>query len=56
MTIDCNEDNEHARDSIRVNRESDSNEIDESDSQMKKHSEPRISTLRGIRIDCNEVS
>jgi hypothetical protein len=25
--------------------------IDESDSQNEKHSEPRISTLRGIRID-----
>jgi hypothetical protein len=32
----------NASDSIRINREFDSNEIDESDLQDKKHNEPRI--------------
>jgi hypothetical protein len=35
----------------RFNREFDSNEIDESDSQYEKHDDPRISTFRGISID-----
>jgi hypothetical protein len=38
-------------DSIRVNCEFDSNEIDESDLQDEKHDEPRISTVEGITID-----
>jgi hypothetical protein len=42
---------ENADDSIRVNRELDSNEIDKSDLQSEKHSEQRISTLDGIIID-----
>jgi hypothetical protein len=37
-----------ARASIRFNLESDSNEIDESDSHDEKHDEPRISIVRGI--------
>jgi hypothetical protein len=41
----------NAFDSIRVNRELDSNEIDESEQQYEKHSEQRISTLDGIIID-----
>jgi hypothetical protein len=32
----------------------DSNEIDESDLQLKKHSEQRISTLDGIKIDSSD--
>jgi hypothetical protein len=36
---------------MRFNSESDSNEIDESDSQHAKHDGPRISTFRGISID-----
>jgi hypothetical protein len=36
---------------MRINRDSDSNEIDESDVQDEKHSEQRLSTLRGIMID-----
>jgi hypothetical protein len=36
---------------MRVNRDSDSNEIDESDAQYEKHDEQRISTVRGIMID-----
>jgi hypothetical protein len=45
------DENENAADSIRVTRECDSNEIDESDSHHNKHDEPRISTPRGITID-----
>jgi hypothetical protein len=37
-----------ARDSIRVNRELDSNEIDESDRHDEKHDESRISISFGI--------
>jgi hypothetical protein len=36
------EEQKNAFDSMRVNSESVSNEIDESDSQYKKHSEQRI--------------
>jgi hypothetical protein len=39
---------------IRVNRESDSNEIDESYRHDQKHSEQRISTFRGIMIDWSD--
>jgi hypothetical protein len=45
------DEDENALDSIRVNRESFSNKIDESDLQDEKHSEQRISTDRGIVID-----
>jgi hypothetical protein len=38
-------------DSLRVNCEFDSNEIDESDLHFEKHFDPRISTLLGIEID-----
>jgi hypothetical protein len=34
--------------------ESDSNEIEESDLQEEKHSEPRVSTQRGITIERSE--
>jgi hypothetical protein len=36
---------------VRVNREFDSNVIDESDLQNEKHPDPRISTFLGIKID-----
>jgi hypothetical protein len=49
--IDSSDEPENTDGSIRVNRDSDSNEIDESDSQYEKHFEHRISTLRGIMID-----
>jgi hypothetical protein len=39
---------------MRVNREFDSNVIDESDMQDEKHDEPRISTLFGIMIDSSD--
>jgi hypothetical protein len=48
---DSSEDDENADGSIRFNLDFDSNEIDESDSHDEKHSEQRISTLRGITID-----
>jgi hypothetical protein len=41
----------NADDSIRVNREFDSNVIDESDLQYEKHFDSRISTFLGIKID-----
>jgi hypothetical protein len=43
MSIDLSDENENADDSIRVNREFDSNEIDESDLQCEKHADPRLS-------------
>jgi hypothetical protein len=50
-SIDRSDEWEKAYDSIRVNREFDSNVIDESDPQDEKHDDPRISTFRGISID-----
>jgi hypothetical protein len=44
----------NASDSIRVKCEFDSNVIDESDLQFKKHFDPRISTLLGIKIDSSD--
>jgi hypothetical protein len=41
----------NARDSIRLNCEAESNEIDESDSHSEKQCDLRISTSRGIKID-----
>jgi hypothetical protein len=54
IMTDLSDDDENAYDSIRVNRDSDSNEIDESDLQYEKHFEQRISTVRGIMIDCRD--
>jgi hypothetical protein len=51
ITIDSSDENENAFESIRVNLESDSMMIDESDLQLEKYAEQRISTLRGITID-----
>jgi hypothetical protein len=51
MTIGCNEEFENASDSIRINREFESNEIEESDPHQEKHFEPRVSTRAGIIID-----
>jgi hypothetical protein len=51
ITIDSSFDDENAYDSIRFNDDGDSNEIDESDLQYEKHSDPRISTEHGITID-----
>jgi hypothetical protein len=55
IAIDSSDECENASDLIRVNRELDSNEMDESDRQFEKHNEQRISTLRGIIINwCDE--
>jgi hypothetical protein len=51
ISMDLSDEDENAYDSIRANRESDSNEIDESDLHFVKHDDPRISTFRGISID-----
>jgi hypothetical protein len=48
--MDSSDEYENAFDSIRVNREGDSNEIDESDSQPEKHFDPRISISEQIVI------
>jgi hypothetical protein len=42
------DEDKNADDSIRVNRELDSNEIDESNLQHEKHEQPRISIFDGI--------
>jgi hypothetical protein len=54
IRIDWSDEDENAYDSIRVNCELDSNEIDESDSQYEKHEEPRIWTVEGIIIDWSD--
>jgi hypothetical protein len=54
IRIDSGDDDKNADDSIRVNRDSDSNEIEKSDRQCEKHCEQRISTVRGIMIDSSD--
>jgi hypothetical protein len=54
ITIDWSDDHKKASDSIRVNREFDSNVIDESELQYEKHSDPRSSTWRGIHMDWSD--
>jgi hypothetical protein len=39
---------------MRINRECDSNEIDESDRQHTKQNDPRISRFRGMVIDSSD--
>jgi hypothetical protein len=51
IIIDLRAESRNASDSMRVSRESFSNEIDESDSQFAKHDEQRDSAFRGIVID-----
>jgi hypothetical protein len=48
IVIDLIAEEENADDSICLSRESCSNEIDESDLQLKKHDEQKISILQGI--------
>jgi hypothetical protein len=43
-------------DSIRLNREFDSNKTHESDLQYEKHDDPSISAMRGIAIDSSNDS
>jgi hypothetical protein len=47
ITIDSSDESENADDSIRVNREFDSNEIDENDLQHEKQNEQGISIWLG---------
>jgi hypothetical protein len=54
ISIDLSDEYENADDSIRINREFDSNEIDERDLQQKKDDDPRIATFRGISIDSSD--
>jgi hypothetical protein len=54
IMIDLSDDSQNASDSIRFNCEFDSNVIDESDSQNKKHPNPRVSTFRGMMIDSSD--
>jgi hypothetical protein len=49
--IDLRAEEENASDSMHFHRESLSNEIDESDSQFKRHDEQRDSAFREIMID-----
>jgi hypothetical protein len=53
ITIDSSDEYENANDSIRVNREFDSNEIDESELQKEKQFEPTILISFPISI-CDE--
>jgi hypothetical protein len=50
IKIDSSDEYENAFDSIRVNREFDSNVIDKSELQCEKHFDPRISTFLEISI------
>jgi hypothetical protein len=50
MTIDSRFETENAADLIRVNREFDSNEIDENDGHHEKQQEQRTSIVAGISI------
>jgi hypothetical protein len=54
ISIDSGEESDNADDSICFNLEFDSNEIDESDSHLRKHDEQRISRLHGVSIDSSE--
>jgi hypothetical protein len=46
IAIDASDEDENAFDSIRSNRQFDSNEMDECDLHPEKHDDPRISTFR----------
>jgi hypothetical protein len=54
ITIDGRDEKENGEDSIRVNREFDSDEIDENDSHDVKQHESRISISPDISI-CDDV-
>jgi hypothetical protein len=51
ISIHRSDECENASDSIRINRESHSNEIDESELQQERHDDPRMSIFRGIIVD-----
>jgi hypothetical protein len=54
ISIHSSDENENAFDSIRFNREFDSNEIEESHSHLCKQDDPSIATFRGISIDSSD--
>jgi hypothetical protein len=54
IMIDRTDENENARDSIRANRESLWNVMNESKLQDEKQSEPSTSTRHGISIDSRD--
>jgi hypothetical protein len=54
IPISSSDDHANAECSIRFNREFDSNEIDESDSQYEKHDDPRISISEQISTFDND--
>jgi hypothetical protein len=54
MKIDWSDEVEGADDSTRINREFNSNKLDENDLHNEKCDEQLISTLRGITIDRSE--
>jgi hypothetical protein len=51
IRIDLSDEHENAKDSIRTNREGNSNEIDKSDLHQEKQYETRSSTVLGIVMD-----
>jgi hypothetical protein len=51
---DLSDEIENALDSIRVNREFNANDTEESDLHPEKHDDPRISTFRRIWIDSSD--
>jgi hypothetical protein len=53
MTIERSPDSENASASIRINREFDSNDTEESQSHPEKQPEPRISISQGIVTSAN---
>jgi hypothetical protein len=54
ITIDCNDEDENASESIHFNREFDSNEIDESEEHQEEQDGSRVSSVEGITIDCSD--
>jgi hypothetical protein len=56
IKIDWSDEEENESDSIRTNREFDSNVTDENDLQREKQFDPRISTVLGITIDWSDDS
>jgi hypothetical protein len=50
--INSSDDSKNAPGLICINREFDSNEIDQSDGHSRKHDESRLSTLLGITRNC----
>jgi hypothetical protein len=56
ITIDRSEESENASDSIRINRDSTSNETDSREKHDQNEPEQRISRLRGRMIDGREES